>query len=973
MKKYPILLVLSFFFLIGYSQNETDQSLSPYFLVKGDETTIEAFPLERTDVEVNIAGVIADVAVTQHYKNEGLEPIEAVYVFPSSTRAAVYGMEMKVGDRIIVAEIAEKQAARQQYEQAKTEGKRASLLEQNRPNVFTMNVANIMPGDRVEVVLHYTELLIPEEGQYEFVYPTVVGPRYTGEGGGNTGFTNMPYTQAGVAPGPDFNLSIFINGGMPLQDLSSSSHKIRTFFEGTDAAKVLLDASERKGGNRDFILQYNFEGNQIQTGMLVYEGAEENFFLCMAQPPKHIEPAFIPSREYIFVMDISGSMRGFPLEVSKDLMRNLVSQLRLHDRFNVLFFAGGSRLWSPESKPATPANLDQALNFMSRINGGGGTNLLSALQRGMNLPRLEDDLSRSIIVITDGYVSVEAKAFEYVRQHLNQSNLFAFGIGSSVNRHLIEGLAYAGQGEPFIVTQKQEGFEVAKRFHQYIKSPVMTQISACYDEFAAYDTEPATIPDVLSERPVILFGKYKGPATGNIYLEGYSLQLPNKSNGLPYPQRIKLTFPLDEAKADARNVALKYLWARAKIRNLADFNSYGMDEATKQEVTQLGLKYNLLTDYTSFIAVEKEIANANADSLKTVKQPLPLPQGVENSAIGFQVNIKGISGVLPQQKSYGLWMVGLLILFVLLKIFSRKHSWFNFFVAFVLMGSLYSCSPDAEAVVSTNEHQSVTFILGEDASPRNAFYQTAKAYFSTDSVESTPLVIDHCHSIVEVLDWLEWNAPTTGPWQTINLVVHGNEWTGINVAIDERGERCSSANLKVALQESRLHSLNDQAIDQTTIINLFGCNVGKDEVLLRTLGQAFGGTDTQRPTVSSAPYFNIFEQEKVAFSRHLAESFFIAFPAGSFPGNTTLAQQFEQKYPDVAIDWKHALHQLKPTPIHRNIEIMDIRLVGGRWFELVECLLPWDGNIRIFLLKLLGQDGVARETTCRKGNKKRFC
>lgn len=929
MNKYLFCFLFLFSTIYAFSQTTNDKCLSPYFLIKGASSTTEAFPLKATTTEVNIAGVIADVTVQQQYQNTGTSPIEAIYVFPASTRAAVYGMEMKVGKRVIKAKIAEKQAARQQYEQAKSEGKRTSLLEQERPNVFQMNVANIMPGDQVEVVLYYTELLLPEQGQYQFVYPTVAGPRYTdGTEQNNNGYTNMPYTPSREAPQYTFDINVFINGGMPISQITSSSHTIRVMNEPSGAANVLLDTAEKTGGNRDFILDYSFEGNKIETGMLVYNDGEEQFFLCMAQPPKRVKTDYIPSREYIFVMDISGSMRGFPLEVSKDLMNNLVSQLRPNDRFNILFFAGGSQLWKPSSQSANAENLKEALYFMQNMHGGGGTQLLPALRRAMDLPRQSTDLSRSIVVITDGYVSVESETFDLIRNNLNQTNVFTFGIGSSVNRHLIEGMAHAGQGVPFIVTKKAEAYKVANRFQEYIKNPIMTQISACFDDFEAYDITPSSIPDVLSERPVIVFGKYRGAAKGKVSIEGIVMQMPKKKKHWfslkasneeqkPVPMKVKLDFPVKDAKSDARNKALKYLWARERIRQLADFNGYGMSEDVRAEVTQLGLKYNLLTQFTSFIAVEEEIVNPGEEELKKVKQPLPLPQGVENSALGFQLHISGISNLqLLDQPFYStvlFWIIIVLIalmIFVWISIKNKKQLKTLIIIGISVIG-LSSCktAPQPE---STNPHQEVTFILGKDKSSKNPYYQTAQAYFSTDSLESTPLIVSSCSTMLEVRNWLFHHAPIQGAWQRINLVAHGNEWTGINVPVLANGVRCSAQGLERAIHDGHFSALPDAVVNEHTNINIFGCNVGKDSLLLEVMSLAFGGSDTQRPAISSARYFNVFEHHGDSISRHLAATYFVAFPAGSFPGNKSLAQQFTKKYPCEDINWKKALITLTP-------------------------------------------------------------
>ncbi|MEO0339516.1 MAG: VIT domain-containing protein, partial [Bacteroidota bacterium] len=521
MNKYLFSLFFLFFLNICAGQSEEDRSQSPYFLVTSDGTQVESFPLLSTVAEVNIAGVIADVTVRQTYKNDSKQAIEAIYVFPASTRAAVYGMQMKVGGRVIVAEIKEKQEARRVYEVAKQEGRRASLLEQERPNVFQMNVANIMPGDQVEVELYYTELLVPEQKTYQFVFPTVVGPRFvSGTEEQNTSFAASPYLPSDKLSPYEFDISVYVNGGMPVQDIQSNTHQIEVRAAGKSSVEIKLAPEEAISGNKDFILDFSFAGDQIESGLLLYDDGEEKFFLCMAQPPKQVAPKQVPDREYIFVMDVSGSMNGFPLDVSKQLMSNLVNQLHPTDKFNILFFAGASNLWQAQSQAATPENLKTALDFMQNVRGGGGTRLLPALQKAMNLERQSEALSRSIVIITDGYVGVENETFELIRSNLNKTNVFSFGIGSSVNRHLIEGMAHAGQGIPFIVTDKNEAFKQAQRLRSYIQNPVMTQIEARFPGLDVYDVEPKTIPDVLSERPVILFGKYKGKAKGEIYLEG---------------------------------------------------------------------------------------------------------------------------------------------------------------------------------------------------------------------------------------------------------------------------------------------------------------------------------------------------------------------------------------------------------------------------------------------------------------------
>lgn len=612
--------------------SENDKTLSPYFIVLSDDPSVDQLPLKSTSADVNIAGVIADVTITQVYKNNGKNTLEAIYTFPASTNAAVYSMEMTIGSRKIVATIKEKQKARQEYEEAKQNGNRASLLEESRPNVFQMNVANIAPGDEIKVCMKYTELLVPESGVYTFDYPTVVGPRYSNKSEKSASesdqFVSTPYLKEGKLSSYDFNLSAHISAGMPIQDVVCNTHKINTSYPDKSSVDIELDSTEKKGGNRDFILEYKLAGEKIDNGLLLYDNGDEKFFLMIMQPPKQVKTEDIPPREYVFIVDASGSMQGFPLDISKKLLRNLITNLRPVDKFNVIVFSNSSELMSPVSVSATSENVDTALAYIDKKQGACGTEILPALKKAFDLPRATESLSRSFIILTDGFVDVEKESFELIRNNLDKANFFAFGIGSSVNNYLIEGMAHVGMGEPLIVTKKEFADAQCEKFRQYISSPVLTEIKRDFGKFQAYDVEPLTSPDVLAERPVIIFGKYKGEAKGTITIKGYT---GNK--------KYSSSFDVSTVKPDSKNSALRYLWARERIKFLDDYNNHSVDSTKIKEVTALGLKYNLLTAYTSFVAVDKtEVVDKNG-KLITVEQPVPLPENVSNYAVGADYGI----------------------------------------------------------------------------------------------------------------------------------------------------------------------------------------------------------------------------------------------------------------------------------------------------------------------------------------------
>lgn len=605
---------------------EEDRTLAPYFVVEGGDPSLDQFPLKSTGVNVNINGTIADIYVTQTYANNGTGPINASYVFPASTRVSVHGMTMRIGDNLITAKIKEREEAKQDFEQAKEEGKSASLLEQQRPNVFSMDVANIMPGDTVEIELHYTELVEAADSINRFVFPTVVGPRYSNQSKAGAPDTDKwvesPYLKDGKTPPGQYDIKVGISAATPVRDIKCMSHKITIVQQKETAAQVSLADSDEYAGNRDFILDYRLTGQGIQNGLMLYEGEKENFFMLAIQPPERMKTEDIPGREYIFVLDVSGSMNGFPIDTAKGLIKNLVSNLRSTDKFNVILFAGDSSIMAPESVPATKKSIDEAIALIDRQEGSGGTELSPALERSISLPR-DEGMSRSIVIITDGYIDSEKAIFDLIHENLNDTNFFPFGIGSSVNRYLIEGIAKAGSGEPFVLTDPSGASETADRFRQYIQSPVLTDINAEFDGFDAYDIEPQSIPDLFAQRPVVLFGKWRGDPKGTIHISGRTGK-----------ERYEADIQVSDMEVTDANSAIRYLWARSKIARLSDYGFGDKDDpAVKEEVTALGLEYSLLTPYTSFIAVIEKIRNPGGKSTD-VDQPLPLPLNVSNLAVG---------------------------------------------------------------------------------------------------------------------------------------------------------------------------------------------------------------------------------------------------------------------------------------------------------------------------------------------------
>jgi Ca-activated chloride channel family protein len=608
---------------------QQDQGESPYFAVEGGDGVVDVLPLKSTDVQVRILGVMADVRVVQRYRNEGQQALEARYVFPGSTRAAVYGMTVRLGERELRAQIREKQKAKVEYQQAKSAGKTAALLEQQRENVFQMQVANILPGDEVDVELRYTELLLPEDGVYRFVFPTVVGPRYNGEPGSASHkaepWVATAHLGEGVPSSAGFSLAIDLMAPTPLADVASPSHPLQREQVEANRLRLSLGDDGRPANDRDFVLDYRLSGADFQSGVLLSEGTQENFFLALVAPPKQTPSSLIVPREYIFVVDISGSMHGFPLDTAKQLLRKLIGGLRPADSFNVLLFSGSSSMLAPQSQPATEDNIETALALLDTQMGYGGTELLPALRQALAIP-VDAERSRSFVVVTDGFVAVEREAFQLVRENLDKANLFAFGIGSSVNRQLIEGLARAGQGEPFVVLDAESAQQEAERLRRMIDAPLLASPKLTFEGLDVYDVEPALLPDLFAERPLAVFGKWRGPAQGRLLVEGHGSQ---------GPFHAEVSIVAAEVRKDSQ--ALTHLWARRRVATLVDQEALEGGYEHSQAILDLGLKYGLLTPYTSFVAVDEEVRNPQPGAAAKVQQPLPLPQGVSNGAIGALV------------------------------------------------------------------------------------------------------------------------------------------------------------------------------------------------------------------------------------------------------------------------------------------------------------------------------------------------
>lgn len=574
-----------------------------------------ACPLKHTDVKADISGFLARVTVTQEFENPLNQAIEAVYVFPLPNRAAVDDMTMKVGDRTVKGLIKKREEARQIYESARSQGQLTSLLDQERPNVFTQSVANIGPGMKVQIVISYVETLKYEAGSYEFTFPMVVGPRYYPKQESHGSVFAPPVAKPGTRAGHDISLAVNIDAGVSIQNLAAKTHDVETSRPDQRHAVVHLK-NQNEIPNRDFILNYQVAAAKVQDAILAHRDQRGGFFTLILQPPQKVSANEVTPKEMVFVIDTSGSMHGFPLEKTKEVIKLALDGLHPRDTFNLITFSGDTHILFDKPVSATPENVRKAQQFLLSRNGSGGTEMMKAIRASLD-PSDQQDHVRIVCFMTDGYVGNDAEIIDEVRRHSN-ARVFSFGIGSSVNRFLLDKMAEAGRGDVEYVALNDDGSAAAKRFWERVRNPLLTDISVDWNGLSVSEVYPQNHPDLFDAKPVYLTGRYNGAGQAVIKLKG-------KMRGQPWMREIPVNFPSNESKHDV----LATLWARTKVEHLQTANP---SQEVKDEITNLGLNYRLMTQYTSFVAVEEKVVNKNGAPTR-IEVPVELPHGVSYEGI----------------------------------------------------------------------------------------------------------------------------------------------------------------------------------------------------------------------------------------------------------------------------------------------------------------------------------------------------
>ena len=609
--------------------------------VASEDGKKQVFPLKNTSVNATVSGNVSQVEVTQTFENPFENPLEAVYVFPLPDEAAVYDMDIRIGDRIIKGSIKKREEAQEIYEQARAEGRTAGLLEQERANIFTQSLANIRPGEQIQVTIRYTDSLTFTGGNYEFVFPMVVGPRYIPgnpiQNGRDTDQVpdasriTPPVLKPGERSGHDIQVTVNIDAGVPISNVTSTSHNILVQNQ-RQTTQVQL-APEDNIPNKDLILRYQVSGQETQATLLAQTDKNGGHFAAYLIPAIDYKPKEIIPKDVVFLMDTSGSQSGAPIAQSQALMREFVRGLNPQDTFTIIDFSNTARQLSTSPLKNTAQNRQKALRYINQLDANGGTELMNGINAVLNFPKAPEGRLRSVVLLTDGYIGNDKEIIAAVQKQLKPGNrLYSFGVGSSTNRYLLDRLAEVGRGTVQVVRQDEAIAPVVTKFFSQINNPVLSNIEVIWQgSGAAPEIYPQSPPDLFASQPLVLFGRKADGRQGTLTIRGVS------AGGKRYEQAFPVKFTGDSQ-------AIAQLWGRAKIKDTMTAMVGGETTSGVETVTQTALDYQLLSEYTAFIAVSEEVRVNPDGTRERVDVPVELPDGV---------SYEGIFGDVDDEASFG--------------------------------------------------------------------------------------------------------------------------------------------------------------------------------------------------------------------------------------------------------------------------------------------------------------------------------
>jgi Ca-activated chloride channel homolog len=589
------------------------------------------FPLRHTDVHARVSGISAITTVTQTFDNPFDEPIDAVYVFPLGDGAAVTGYSIAIGERTIAGEIKKKAEARATYEAARAQGHTAALLEQEKRNIFRQRIANLAPHETIRVHIDYTELLDHADGQFEIAVPLVVGPRYlpadeigkTPVGAHHAGHvarpgvTSIPYADETIAAST-VSFTADVDAGVPVLGVSSPSHQLAVDEVAPTRRRIAL-ANAGELPNRDLVVRVRTASDQTMVGLLAHRSDARGYFTLMVQPKASYRTGDITPREVMIVIDTSGSMEGQPIAQAQSLARGLIDSLRTGDTFNVLAFSGGTNAMAPAAVAADAAGKQAGKEFVAALSSGGGTEMGPAMARALAAPPGSDRI-RLVFFLTDGFVGNDDVILRAARGNLGSNRIFSVGIGSAPNRSLLNQIAAVGRGFPSYLNLTESAADLAEDLVRRTGFPYLTDVRIEWNGLAVGAVTPATIPDVYAGMPLVVSGVYTRPGRAKVMVSataaGHRIQIPVD---VALPERV-----------DAAPVAA--LWARKRVDELLSLAGDTVNADTIAAVTDLGLAFHMVTDYTSFVAVDRTRIVTGDGASRIIEQPALVPAGVNPDA-----------------------------------------------------------------------------------------------------------------------------------------------------------------------------------------------------------------------------------------------------------------------------------------------------------------------------------------------------
>jgi Ca-activated chloride channel family protein len=567
-----------------------------------------SLPLEHTDVVAQVTGPVASVCVTQRFGNPFTHPIELVYLFPLPHEAAVVGFELKIGDRVIKSKVEESEVARREYEEARDAGKRAGLVEERRPNLFSIEIANVQPHETIVATLRYHERVRFDDGEYRFIFPMGLTPKYHHDAR-EAARTDAPIASAGSAIGT-VDVQLSIDAGVALADPKSSSHAIEV--SRIDERRVHVRSAGEIIPNKDFVVRYQVAEDDVRAAAWMATSKPAPTLLVTAIPPRLTGDAEPAPREFVFVIDRSGSMGGGPMSQARNALRACVRALGDRDTFAIIAFDNVVEWLKPSAIDVTQQAVLDADRWIGDLHARGGTDIITAVKEALALRR-DAMRQRYIVFLTDGAVSAEKEVLTAIRKEIGSGRIFTFGIGPSVNRALLTSMAAQGKGTAEFLQLDEDIEEALIRFQDRVAYPAVQDIRVEWKNAKAWDVYPPQLTDLYHGQPLELTARVAPNENAAIVISG-------TRGDDSWRTEIALPQPVDDP-------AITRVWAKARVDALlAAIDNESKDSSLRSEVIALAIEHHLITRYTSLVAIDEEATKGAAS--KRIRVAVPLPEGL---------------------------------------------------------------------------------------------------------------------------------------------------------------------------------------------------------------------------------------------------------------------------------------------------------------------------------------------------------